>query len=84
MLVTNQHLDKLTAVHQDFIERGMPRGPLLPEGVITTQENEDSDQSDDDDDDDGAVDVPHSTFDVQLAHPHGELLSWHVCKSETE
>ena len=65
MLVTNQHLDKLAAVHQDFIERGMLRGPLLPEGVVATQEYEDSDQSDDDGD--GTVDVLHSTFDVQLA-----------------
>ena len=38
MLVTNQHLDKLAAVHQDFIERGMLRGPLLPEGVVATEE----------------------------------------------
>ena len=82
MLVTNQRLDKLAAVHQDFIERGMLCGPLLPEGVVATQEYEDSDQSDDDGD--GTVDVPHSTFDVQLACQHGELLSWHVHKPGTD
>jgi hypothetical protein len=73
ILVTNQRLDKLAAIQQDFIERGMLRGPLLPEGVVTTQDSED------DNDDkyvEGPVDVPHSTYDVQLARRHGELLSW--------
>ncbi|KAH9981725.1 hypothetical protein BJV77DRAFT_916936, partial [Russula vinacea] len=29
MLLTNQHLDKLAALHVDFIARGMLQGPLL-------------------------------------------------------
>ena len=82
MLVTNQRLDKLAAIQQDFIERGMLCGPLLPEGVVATQDYEDSDQSDNNGD--GAVDALHSMFDVQLAHRHGELLSWHVCKPGTD
>lgn len=66
MLVTNQWLNKLAAVHVDYTKRGMLQGPFLPvPAVVEEQPTSDSD------DDYGAVEdlelQEATTFDVCLA-----------------
>jgi hypothetical protein len=70
MLLTNQHIDKLSACHVDFAERGMLQGPCLAPTVeiqtVHIAVNEDPD--------DEVVEGPRVLATVELAKRHSMIL----------
>ncbi|KAI0297314.1 hypothetical protein B0F90DRAFT_1811137 [Multifurca ochricompacta] len=73
MLMTNQHLDKLSAMGSDFVACGMlPAGHIPPQNIsYIYQPNNDTSREDDDESDDengGAVDEKNVLGHVILAH----------------
>ncbi|KAI0288345.1 hypothetical protein B0F90DRAFT_1812777 [Multifurca ochricompacta] len=77
MLMTNQRLDKLSAMGSDFVARGMlPAGHIPPQNIsYIYQPNNDTSREDDDESDDengGAVDEKNVLGHVVLARSPGE------------
>lgn len=70
MLLTNQRLDKLTAAHIDFTDRGMLEGPCLAPNIVVetiripTNADADADAE--------IIDGPQVLATVKLAKKHGK------------